>query len=83
MLFSFYAAVGRDAGKWPRRRPLADQAKSGAFGTGSWTDTSPPNGCRTATKVAVWELAENPATCREPLLSRRRAITDGSHTGTC
>jgi hypothetical protein len=34
--------------------------KSGAFGTGSWTDTSPPNGCRIATKVAVWELAENP-----------------------
>src|SRR3989454_990267 len=34
-------------------------ARSGAFGTGSWTDTSPPNWCRTATDVAVWELAEH------------------------
>ena len=24
-------------------------------------DTSPPNGCRIATKVAIWELAENRA----------------------
>ncbi len=37
--------------------------RSGAFGTGSWTDTSPPNGCRTATKVAVWELAEKAVAC--------------------
>ena len=22
-------------------------------------DTSPPNGCRSATEVAIWELAEN------------------------
>jgi len=42
-------------------------AKSGAYGTGSWTDTSPPNGCRTATEVAVWELAENAVACGEPL----------------
>jgi hypothetical protein len=28
---------------------LADQEQSGAFGTGSWTDTSPLNGCCTAT----------------------------------
>jgi hypothetical protein len=42
-------------------------ARSGAYGTGSWTDTSPPNGCRTATKVPVWELAENPAACEKPL----------------
>jgi len=83
MLFCFAVVAEPDAAKWPHRRPLADQEQSGAFGTGSWTDTSPPNGCRTATKVAVWELAENPATCREPLLSRRRAVTDGSHTGTC
>src|SRR5260370_38276310 len=41
--------------------------RSGAFVTGSWTDTSPPNGGRTATKVAVWELAENPVACDKPL----------------
>ncbi len=57
--------------------------KSGAFGTGSWTDTSPPNGCRTATKVAVWELAENPVACGKPLLLERRAATFGSRMGTC
>jgi hypothetical protein len=34
-------------------------AKSGAYGTGSWTDTSPRFGCCLATKVAIWELAEN------------------------
>src|SRR5580700_12223022 len=28
---------------------LADHEKSGAFGTGSWTDTSPQNGCCRAT----------------------------------
>jgi hypothetical protein len=39
-------------------RILAGQEKSGAFGTGSWKDTSPPNGCRTATKVAVSELLD-------------------------
>jgi hypothetical protein len=83
MLFSVSAAGGRDAGKWSRRRPLADQAKSGAFGTGSWTDTSPPNGCRTATKVAVWELVENPVACDEPRYLERRAVTFGSRMGTC
>jgi hypothetical protein len=36
-------------------------ARSGAFGTGSWTDTSPRNGCRIATMVAIWELAANTA----------------------
>ena len=45
----------------PRRRLLADQAKSGAFGTGSWTDTSPRFGCCTATEVAIRELAANAA----------------------
>ncbi len=30
-------------------------------------DTSPPNGCRTATKVAIWELAENPVACGKPI----------------
>jgi hypothetical protein len=57
--------------------------KSGAFGTGSWTDTSPPNGCRTATKVAVWELAENPMAYRESFPTERRAATNGSRMGTC
>jgi hypothetical protein len=41
--------------------------KSGAFGTGSWTDTSPPNGCRSATKVAIWELAANAAASKSSL----------------
>jgi len=45
----------------------ADQEKSGAFGTESWTDTPPQVGCRIATKVAVWELAENSVACGEPL----------------
>jgi hypothetical protein len=36
-------------------------AKSGAYGTGSWTDTSPRFGCCTASKVAVPELAANAA----------------------
>ncbi len=36
-------------------------AGSGASGTGSWTDTSPRNGCRIATMVAIWELAANAA----------------------
>jgi hypothetical protein len=35
--------------------------KSGAFGTGSWTDTSPRFGCCTATKVATGELVANAA----------------------
>jgi hypothetical protein len=67
MLFCFPVVAAPDTAKWPHRRHLADQEKSGAFGTGSWTDTSPPNGCRTATKVAVWELAENPVACEKPL----------------
>ena len=61
MLFGFALVAEPDAAKGPRRRPLADQEESGAFGTGSWTDTSPPNGCRIETKVAIWELAENRA----------------------
>jgi hypothetical protein len=35
--------------------------KSGAFGTGSWTDTSPRFGCCLETNVAIRELAENVA----------------------
>jgi hypothetical protein len=58
-------------------------AGSGAYGTGSWTDTSPPNGCRTAIKVAVWEPAEKAVVCGKPLLMERRAATFGSHMGTC
>jgi len=83
MLFCFAVVAEPDAAKWPRRRPLADREKSGAFGTGSWTDTSPPNGCRIATLVAIWELAENPVACRESLPSGRRAVTLGSRMGTC
>ncbi len=83
MLFCFAVVAEPDAAKWPHRRPLADQEQSGAFGTGSWTDTSPPNGCRIATLVAIWELAENSAACREPLPSERRAVTFGSRMGTC
>jgi hypothetical protein len=83
MLFCFALVAEPDAAKWPHRRPLAGQEQSGAFGTGSWTDTSPPNGCRTATKVAVWELAENPVTCDRPCYLERRAATFGSRMGTC
>jgi len=42
MLFCFVAAVEPDAAKGPRRRLLADQEKSGAFGTGSWTGHATP-----------------------------------------
>jgi len=42
-------------------------AWSGAFGTGSWTDTSPHNGCRIATMVAIWELAANAAASNSSL----------------
>jgi len=35
--------------------------QSGAFGTGSWTDTSPRFGCCMATDVAMRELAANAA----------------------
>jgi hypothetical protein len=35
--------------------------KSCAFGTGSWTDTSPRFGCCMATEVAIRELAANAA----------------------
>jgi hypothetical protein len=83
MLFCFVAAVEPDAAKGPRRRLLADQEKSGAFGTGSWTDTSPRNGCCIATLVAIRELLENPAAYRESVPSRRFAATSGSYTGTC
>jgi hypothetical protein len=83
MLFCFAVVAEPDAAKGPHRRHLADQEKSGAFGTGSWTDTSPPNGCRTATKVAIWEPTENPATWRESLSPGRCAVTNGSRMGTC
>src|SRR5260370_28673545 len=36
-------------------------AKSGAFGTGRWTDTSPRFGCCMATEDALRELAANAA----------------------
>ena len=83
MLFCFAAAAGSGTAKGPRRRPLADQEKSGAFGTGSWTDTSPRNGCCIATLVAIRELLENPAAYRESVPSQRFTATSGSYTGTC
>ena len=53
MLFCFAAAVEPDAAKGARRRPFANQEKSGAFGTGSWTDTSPQVGCCGAPRGAA------------------------------
>ena len=67
MLFCSAIVAEPQAAKWPRRRAPAGQEQSGAFGTGSWTDTSPPNGCRIATLVAIGELAENPVACEKPL----------------
>ena len=47
----------------PRRAPasrfLAGHVKSGAFGTGSWTDTPPRFGCCMAAEVAVREPSRN------------------------
>jgi hypothetical protein len=83
MLFCFAAAVEPDAAKGARRRLLADQEKSGAFGTGMGYDTSPRNGCCIATLVAIRELLENPAAYRESVPSRRFTATSGSYTGTC
>ncbi|PYT40641.1 MAG: hypothetical protein DMG45_15640 [Acidobacteria bacterium] len=42
-------------------------AWSGAYGSGNWTDTSPRNGCRIATMVAIWELAANAAASNSSL----------------
>jgi hypothetical protein len=61
MLFCFAVVAEPDAAKWPHRRPLADQEQGGAFGTGSWTDTSPRFGCCMATEAAIRELAANAA----------------------
>jgi hypothetical protein len=83
MLFCLAVVAEPDAAKWPRRGPMAGQEQSGAFGTGSWTDTSPPNGYRIATKVAIWELAENPVACEKRLDLERRAASFGSRMGTC
>jgi len=59
MLRSYQATTGRCPAMGPNCRPLTVEERSGAFGTGSWTDTSPRFGCCLATKVAIWELAEN------------------------
>ena len=49
----------------PRRasasRFLADQEKSVAFGTGSWTDTPPLKGRCAVSLVAVWGTIEKSA----------------------
>src|SRR5258708_3775955 len=63
----YQSTTGRCAAKGPNCRPLANEEKSGAFGTGSWIDTSPRNGCRIATMVAIWELAANAAASRSSL----------------
>src|SRR5204862_232302 len=52
-------------GRFDRR--IRRAMKSGAFGTGSWTDTSPHNGCRIATMVAIGELAANAAASNSSL----------------
>ncbi len=52
MLFCFAVVAEPDAAKWPHRRPLADQEQSGAFGTGSWTDTS----CMKARRVSSYKF---------------------------
>jgi hypothetical protein len=67
------------ANRWPCLEP----ERRGAFGTGSFADTSPRNGCCIATLVAIRELLENPAAYREPIPSELSAATSGSHTGTC
>src|SRR6266568_2462342 len=67
MLFCFSSAAEPDVASGPCRRPMADQEKSGACGTGSWTDTSPRNGCRIATMVAIWELAANATASKSSL----------------
>jgi hypothetical protein len=50
--------------------------KSGAFGTGSWTDTSPRFGCCLATKVAIRELAGNaePSNFFAPVVRYHRSL---------
>ena len=65
------------------RWPCVEAERRGAFGTGSFADTSPPNGCRIATRVAIWELAENRAAYSKPLPTERSTATFGSRMGTC
>ena len=43
------------------RWPCVEPERRGAFGTGSFADTSPRFGCCLETKVAIRELAENAA----------------------
>jgi hypothetical protein len=60
MLSSFVTA-GRRSSQGAALLPLGAFSESGAFGTGSWTDTSPRFGCCAATEVAIRELAANAA----------------------
>ena len=83
MLFSLNIVAGCSAAEcrvvplWPTKRRAVPSAPGVA------TDTSPPNGCRIATKVAIWELAENPVACEKPLYLEHRAASFGSRMGTC
>jgi hypothetical protein len=61
MVRFFATTAGRDAAMWPHRRHSPRPERRGAFGTGSFVDTSPRNGCCIATLVAIWELAANTA----------------------
>jgi hypothetical protein len=45
--------------------------RSGAFGTGSWTDTSPHFGCCMATEIAIRELVANAAASNSSLTAVR------------
>jgi hypothetical protein len=64
---SYQATTGRCPAKGPNCRPLTVEERSGAYGTGGWTDTSPRFGCCMATKVAVRELAANAAASNSSL----------------
>ena len=51
-------------------------ARYGAFGTGVGATTRhPQTGAASATKVAIWELAENRAAYSKPLRTEARTVT--------
>ncbi len=60
MLSSLVIQTGCDRAE-RRLSVFGRPGRDGAFGTGSFADTSPRNGCRIATMVAIWELAANAA----------------------
>ena len=83
MLRSYQATTGKCPAKGPNGRPLTVEERSGAFGTGSWTDTSPRFGCCTATTVAMRELVANAADRHFFVHCAPLASTLGSRMGTC